>query len=285
MDNSIKFLMHMDEATLKEELGSQVISTNAKYSTTQKKFGNGSAYFSNSNSYIKVKAGINNLNFGSSDFTVDFWLYFDVNQNVSSQIFQNTLATTWATNCIAIHDVYTSATDNRVTFWIYNNNPNAPTLCSTTVLQKNNWYHIAIIRNSGICKLYINGKAEASATYTGNLNFCIDTNGLCIGAGLWQSGTYGMLNAYIDEFRISNIARWTANFSVPTTGDYNYFLIEDATQIKFPTISSLNYTHDTPLLLNDFMTNGVYDLTLVDSIMINRITNQKYNIALYKRKL
>ena len=39
-------------------------------------------------------------------------------------------------------------------------------------------------------------------------------NGEC---DIGSQGSVYYFNGYIDELRISNVARWTSNFSVPTT--------------------------------------------------------------------
>ena len=68
------------------------------------------------------------------------------------------------------------------------------------------WNHIAVVKKDGLLTIYLNGISVASGiswTYTPN--------------SAWTKNTVGTYNfGYIDEFRFSNKARWTANFTPPT---------------------------------------------------------------------
>ena len=75
------------------------------------------------------------------------------------------------------------------------------------------WYHLALIRNGSTLKCYVNGSAltaTSGGTATGQ---SIAQGGLQIGQWLTGSGDQDY-QGYIDEFRFSNIARWTSNFTV-----------------------------------------------------------------------
>lgn len=75
------------------------------------------------------------------------------------------------------------------------------------------WNHIAFVCHSGMIKIYLNGllvisKAKYTYTFPGG-NFYI---------GSRFNNNYDF-NGYIDELRISNIARWTSDFT-PQTKPY-----------------------------------------------------------------
>lgn len=75
----------------------------------------------------------------------------------------------------------------------------------------NQWCHVAIVRQDGkLWSVYVNGSLGGS--------FTTDKN-----SGYYSSFYLGKyrdysryLNGKIDEFRISDIARWTSDFQVPT---------------------------------------------------------------------
>ena len=73
------------------------------------------------------------------------------------------------------------------------------------------WYHIAFVKNGTDFRIYLDGTSVANTTtatavpnFTGNMNI-----------GMEFDGTSNPMNGWQDEFRISNIARWTAAFTVP----------------------------------------------------------------------
>jgi len=74
----------------------------------------------------------------------------------------------------------------------------------------NTWHHLAFVRSSNdAVTLYLNGTSVASRTVSTDL-----TNAIIYIGGF--TGTLGM-NGHLDEVRISDIARYTANFTAPTT--------------------------------------------------------------------
>ena len=75
------------------------------------------------------------------------------------------------------------------------------------------WNHIAIVRSSGIMKLYRNGTQIG-----GTIATAVANNSLFIGSNpeAFTSEASPSVNAYFDEFRSSNVARWTTNFTPPT---------------------------------------------------------------------
>lgn len=85
--------------------------------------------------------------------------------------------------------------------------------CVTTVQPPNNtWVHVAGVWNGADMKLFVNGILKVSTTFTGPLNH----NGpgdqsLKIGNG-WT--LIDGFNGFIDMVRVSDVARYDANFSV-----------------------------------------------------------------------
>ena len=76
-------------------------------------------------------------------------------------------------------------------------------------LQNNQWSHIAITRQSGLVRVFVNGTLSTSGTGTTDLQ----QYPLVIGA---NSNGSENINAYIDDLRITKgVARYTANFTPP----------------------------------------------------------------------
>jgi hypothetical protein len=79
------------------------------------------------------------------------------------------------------------------------------------------WYHIALVRSSGVVKFYVDGTALTKSTdIGGNANWTDIGAALRIGA--WQSGSQYDFTGHMDEIRIvKGTAVWTANFTPPTS--------------------------------------------------------------------
>lgn len=84
------------------------------------------------------------------------------------------------------------------------------------------WFHIALVRNGNTFTLYMNGVAEATGSYSGDLGNQVDP------AKLWQIGNSFFSDGWLDDFRMTmGVARYTSNFTPPTaafpdSGDEEY---------------------------------------------------------------
>jgi len=77
----------------------------------------------------------------------------------------------------------------------------------------NNWHHFAVQRNGGTIWLFLNGVIVNGKTISPATK--ILSNNASISFGGYASGTY--MSGYVDSIRISNIARYTGNFTPSTT--------------------------------------------------------------------
>ena len=91
----------------------------------------------------------------------------------------------------------------------------------STTLTTGVWYHIAVVKeSSSTVKIYVDGTLRYTDTSSSgqtdsaaNLWF---GRGMGIASGLWDGTRYD-LNGWMDEIRVSKTARYTANFTAPTT--------------------------------------------------------------------
>ncbi len=106
--------------------------------------------------------------------------------------------------------------DHPVFFWS-TNGYDWPSIFSDIVMPLNQWVHITGVYNKGNAYLFINGVLHGSGNsgtsiYQTPADFVIgdDQN--------WaSSGTHHYFKGRIDEVRISDIARWTSNFTPPNS--------------------------------------------------------------------
>ncbi len=173
----------------------------AQLDTAVKKYGTGSVKFDGTGDYLDIP-GSEDFNFGSGDFTIEFWL--NINSNNVTQ---------------AITDPRSSDNDNVPLVWVQGANGvvyyytgGANKIVGTTQLATGQWYHVALARNGSTTTLYLDGSSEGS--FTDNLTYIQPTT---LKIGQRYTGTAFNLDGYLDDFRITKgLARYTANFTPPT---------------------------------------------------------------------
>ncbi len=179
---------------------------NAQISTTQSKFGGASMYFDGSGDYLSIPSS-NSFNFGSGDFTVEFWIYFN---NLSG--FKNIINK--RSNTSSFQWIWFSTFDNSLVVYITSNGSSWDIASNLNfgIVTTGQWYHIALVRNGTEIACYVNGtKSANTATTSSSINF--GSENLLVGGdvSLYQT------NGYIDDLRITKgVARYTSNFTPPT---------------------------------------------------------------------
>lgn len=120
------------------------------------KFGQ-SAVFDGTGDYLTIPDS-DDFDFGSGDFTFDFWVYPEANGYVFTHG-----ANSMPVSYILYQDndiIFSSqASGYSGQYWISGNLKSSD---DSVVL--NTWNHVAIVRNSGLVKLYINGEEKDSRT-------------------------------------------------------------------------------------------------------------------------
>jgi hypothetical protein len=180
----------------------------AQISTAQSKFGGASAVFDGGDDYLQIGYQ-SNLRFGTGNFTIESWVNPTARSRQYPTIFANQANST--AGAIVLYDRHSLAT-TKFTVYIYNLNSGALALTSTTSVVNGTWYHLAVVRNGTTIKLYVNGVEESSATLPADFNIDAgDTTDSYIGRT--EFGLDTSYHGYIDEVRVSNIVRYTANFT------------------------------------------------------------------------
>lgn len=181
-----------------------IANNGVQVSKDQSKFGRKSLYFDGTNSYIQFLSSV--VDFGESDFTFDWWEY---PLGISGTVFcsQNV----GSTGMILAYDGYRIRlnSDYTSTGWDLINNEYA-----FDGKELNKWTHWAVVRHNDVLKVYRDGTLNYEKTI-GAVSLKINTEKTAqIGT---NPGINSFFNGYIEEFRISDVARWTTDFQPPTS--------------------------------------------------------------------
>ena len=137
--------------------------------------------------------------FRTGEYTIDFWYkyqYGDGNWGSFCSIDDGTVN---GFVCNAQYGRY-------VQYGIYND----LIIGYSSGMDDGDWHHVAFVSHSGTVTLYIDGRAVDSGA-TKNVSF--PNQDFVIGGR--TIGTNVNNENYLDEFRISDIARWTSDFTPP----------------------------------------------------------------------
>ena len=182
--------------------------TGAAISTTQSKFGGASLRVSYSGStwdYLQITGPSSLLNFGNNDWTVEGWFRFDNT---------NTDAALWTAGPDLNGDFDIRRTDDNL-LRIGRVNTAWDVVSGSTGIAANTWYHIAFAKSGGTARIYVDGTEVGSASNA--ISYTMATQ-----ARIGSQNTSGLgLAGYIDEFRVSKTARYTAGFTAPAAAFVN----------------------------------------------------------------
>lgn len=213
-DLHTKLLLHGDSFLDGSKYKRAITNISVAVSTAQSKFGDSSFYFDGS-AYLTIPG----YDFGTDDFTIDWWEY-PTNANAGTR-FTNVYCTSYATQAGGIL-LYVN--EDNLRLYLSNKTGGATTndwnVLSYVTLGSNvinTWTHRAVVRSGSRLMFFKNGQLEY--TYTIGTNKIGYSSDRPWGIGNWASDlmTTGYpYIGYIDEFRVSDIARWTESFTPPT---------------------------------------------------------------------
>jgi hypothetical protein len=203
-DSNTKVLLHLN-TNLTDSIGNVWTNHGASISSGNK-FGGGSLYL-NGSSYIDSPDS-DNFYFGNNNFTIDFWVY---RAATGVSPIWRLFGQSDSSGSFGSRSVDSAFYLDRLITAYCNKSTCIQTFSSQTV-PGNSWVHIAIVRNGDVFSQYINGILDGSTTQPG---FNINNSNYPFSIGRLGSYPIEYMNGYIDEFRVSNVARWTTNFTPP----------------------------------------------------------------------
>jgi hypothetical protein len=216
-DNSSNVLLHFNGTNnsnifIDESGKSWSYGGNSRIHNAQYKFGGASGLFDGNGDYISTPHS-SDFDFGSGDFTIDYWAYF-TNPNRGYEFIVSHRTAGSYTGWISYLE-----SNNTIAFVADSNGaPNWEFMLNTSVVPSpNTWMHIAVVRHNNDFNIYVNGH---SVSYIVSSGAIMDYNvPLTIGSEPAYGVSYNF-EGYLDELRISKgIARWTADFT-PLNSEY-----------------------------------------------------------------
>jgi hypothetical protein len=220
-DANTVFLMHAngtDAATFFEDdngvrSSTSLIATGAaKVSTTQNKFGGSSANFDGtSNTQVLVRSW--NTSSYTGDFTIEGWFYItDKTTSTNARVWSDGDGST-TEDFRLLQFEYNTNQIYLVTGQSGNDSWNYSYVSAT--LNINTWYHIAGSRSGSSLRIFVNGTQQGS-TISNSLAFTTASSNHSGRLGMFRTDA-SRFRGFIDDFRISNSARYTTTFTPSTT--------------------------------------------------------------------
>ena len=192
-------LLNFTNAGIYDATAKNVLETvgDAKISTAQSKFGGSSIFFDGTGDSLTARN--NSLyGFGTGDFTVEAWVYIVSATQYACVVGGPSGGQTW----------YLEYSSTRG-FYFYDNGASALNGNSSVVTGA--WKHLAVSRSGTTLRMFVDGVLTATHTSSTNIPSVV------LAVGAYNDNTYNV-NGYIDDLRITRgYARYTANFTPPTT--------------------------------------------------------------------
>jgi hypothetical protein len=214
-DSNTKLLVHFNgtdgQQTYTAETGQTVtfVST-AQLDIDQQVFGSSSLILDGNSDYVSVPDSTD-WNFGTGDFTFECWVRF--NQLPADGTYTNFIEQYVDSNN-RFSFIFNRSGGSWISFHCVNGGVNKGSANCEWYPDANIWYHVAAIRSSlspNFTMLFVNGNQQGYDTIVTWLGASMPelSAPLCIGA---RPGSR-FINGWIDEVRISNVARWTTDFT------------------------------------------------------------------------
>ena len=199
VDSNVKFLANMADGQAIDSAAQNNLTLygNAKISTGQAKFGNTSLYLDGSDDYLVVN---NHKAYGTGPFTIE--MFFRLDSVSGSRCLYDDRPDGASGDYISL-----IIASGAVNFYV------GTTLkVDAGSISANTFYHIALCRSGTDTKLFLDG-TQIGSTFSSDTTNYLNTGILRVGT---NRGYNNDLAGYIDEFRISHMARYTSNFTAPT---------------------------------------------------------------------
>lgn len=203
-DANTNLLIHSNYVTTtiqdSSSFSRSITNNDVSQTTQQRKIGSSSLYFDGNDSLVIGTP----FQLSYNSFTMEAWIRPSNTQYSIMSKWYNTGAYRW--------DWYVSNSGTRINFKMYNNPPSLRTAYATVTIPTNVWTHVAVTRDStdGSITFFINGIKQTTLGSIATNPYSDSDYDLTIGN---EQGGTNYFVGYMDEIRVSNIVRWTSDFT------------------------------------------------------------------------
>ena len=149
-----------------------------------------------------------------ADFTVEMWVFKNTTQTGNRVLFTNSVTSPSSAGLVL------QVANNSYTAQVYDYPNNQLLINSSIAIPQGQWTHVAVSRNSGVMRLFINGQLGGSANTTTPFN--AGTNAVAIGGARAGTANNYVFSGSIDSFRVYNsLGIYTAPFTPPNPNNFS----------------------------------------------------------------
>lgn len=187
----------------------------AKLSTAQKKFGDTSLLLDGNSDYVSFAdedAG-SMFNFGATKWTIEGWFYQE--NDAGSGSSSHLIISRWNNQNSDKGFIFriTDSSGQKLQ-WLHTTDGSTNVIYTDSrTISNDTWYHFALVKNDNLT-LYLNGTGAVlnSSTFT----IASTTIPTLIGSVHDDGSPSQYFDGYIDDLRVSHMARYTSNFTAPS---------------------------------------------------------------------
>ena len=200
-----------DDSSVVDSTGNTLmVKSGVTTTATTYRMGTGGLSFNSRgvNGFLKTPQHLR-YNFARENLTMEAWIRPTV--MAPNAILSNYPNNAWGSGTWTLTHNHAGA-PRKISFYIHSYG-GSPMLASTTEPAINTWTHVAVTRSGDTWRLFLNGKVEATRTYTGSLDG--DWSAREIGVGLIENGGWDWgYTGQMDNVRLTRgLARYTSDFT------------------------------------------------------------------------
>ena len=214
--NYTKLLLNFTNAKIIDSTGNVNFETigDTQLDTSVKKFGTASMEFDGTVDRLRTPSAATVDGFGArlgtGDFTVECFVYLDVVEYTGIWQFDTDSLSGYG-YIAPVLEVTPTGSGSALVWSTMTQHGGNSRKSSAVTPSASTWYHTAVVRTNGTIKVFVDG-TQIITDFTDTTDFS-NRDTLTIG-GFYD--TNYLMNGYIDEFRVTNKARYTSNFTAPT---------------------------------------------------------------------